>query len=189
MPYHFLPSSRYNRRMYPWESITYCPKCGEKSSAPPNVRFECGSCRFVLFFNPAIGVAGIVVDEAGNILMLRRQRDPHKGKLGIPGGFVDHGEAVDEALRREIQEETGLTIDQLEYLASYPNEYEYAGITYQISDVFYVVRVQSFEKTRKQVGEVEELLIVAPHEVRLDEMAFHSNRLAIQDYLATVAQR
>ena len=170
--------------MYPWEALKHCPSCGQKSDAHPAIRFECASCGFVLFFNPAIGVAGIVVDLSRNILMLRRQRDPHKGKLGIPGGFVDHGEAVDDALRREINEETGLTVDRLEYLASYPNEYEYSGITYQISDVFYVARVESFENTRKQVGEVEELLVVAPNEVRLDEMAFESNRRAMQDYLA-----
>ena len=164
--------------MYPWESIAYCPRCGEKSNAESSVRFECWKCSFVLFFNPAIGVAGIVVDAGGNILMLRRQRAPHKGKLGIPGGFVDHGESVDDALRREVAEETGLTVEHLEYLASYPNEYEYAGITYQISDVFYVARVQSFENKRKQDGEVEELLVVAPNQVRLEEMAFESNRFA-----------
>ena len=172
--------------MHPWEAIAFCPHCGQKSQAAASPRFECPACDFVLFLNPAIGVAGIVVDSNGDILMLRRQRDPHRGKLGIPGGFVDHNEGTDVALRREIEEETGLTTEELQYLASYPNEYEYAGIKYQVCDVFYIVRVESFEKTRKQADEVEELLVVAPNDVRLEEMAFESNRLAIRDYLATL---
>lgn len=121
--------------------------------------------------------------------MLKRQRDPHQSKLGIPGGFVDHGEAVDDALRREIREETGLEIAQseLEYLAAYPNEYTYAGLTYQISDVFYIARAQSFDSIKRQEGEVAELIIIAPSEVNLDDMAFESNRQALRDYLKRIA--
>ena len=172
--------------MHPWQSIKYCPNCSAPNSASPTFKFQCKDCEFVLFFNPAIGVAGIIIDSSGDILMLRRQRDPHKGKLGIPGGFVDYGEAADEGLRREIREETGLKVQRLEFLASYPNVYEYAGITYQICDLFFVGRVDSFQNLTKQDGEIEELLIVRPQEIRLDEMAFRSNRLAIEKYLANL---
>ena len=169
--------------MYPWQTFQFCPQCGTAAQNAPAIRFRCQNCRYVLYFNPAVGVAGIIVDRQGRILMLRRQRDPHQGKLGIPGGFVDHGESVDDGLRREIKEETGLIIDELEYLASYPNQYRYEGITYQICDVFFVGHVDSFKHVQRQAGEVAEVLVVTPNEVRLHDMAFDSNRRALQDYL------
>lgn len=55
-------------------------------------------------------VGGIVHDEAGRLLMIRRANDPSKGKWSIPGGRVEQGESDADAVVRELREETGLEV-------------------------------------------------------------------------------
>ncbi len=57
---------------------------------------------------PLVGVGGVVV-RAGKILLIRRRFDPNKGKWSFPGGLVELGESVRDAVKREVEEETGLT--------------------------------------------------------------------------------
>lgn len=59
---------------------------------------------------PAIGVGGIVFDERGRVLLIRRGRPPAQGAWSIPGGKQQAGETLAEACRREIREETGLSV-------------------------------------------------------------------------------
>lgn len=54
------------------------------------------------------------VERDGRYLMLRRRKEPFRGLWTAPGGKVEPGEAPDEAIRREIREETGLTLQRLE---------------------------------------------------------------------------
>ncbi|MEW5937326.1 MAG: NUDIX hydrolase [Candidatus Thermoplasmatota archaeon] len=57
--------------------------------------------------HPRIAVDGIVVRER-SILMIKRGRPPFQGWYALPGGFVEYGERVEDAVRREVQEETGI---------------------------------------------------------------------------------
>lgn len=50
---------------------------------------------------------GLIIKE-GKILLVKRSNDPYKGFWAIPGGFVEQGETCEEAVAREIKEETGL---------------------------------------------------------------------------------
>ncbi|KKN47416.1 hypothetical protein LCGC14_0663290 [marine sediment metagenome] len=59
---------------------------------------------------PRLGVAVLVEDEFGGLLMGQRGKDPHRGKWVIPGGAVERGEKILDAARREVLEETGLEI-------------------------------------------------------------------------------
>jgi 8-oxo-dGTP diphosphatase len=57
-----------------------------------------------------VGVGAVIIDGR-NVLLVRRGREPLKGKWSIPGGAVELGETRDEALAREVLEETGLTVE------------------------------------------------------------------------------
>jgi len=61
---------------------------------------------------PASPIAGVAatVFSCGNVLLVRRGNEPSYGKWGLPGGVVELGETVEEALTREVKEETGLSV-------------------------------------------------------------------------------
>jgi mutator protein MutT len=59
---------------------------------------------------PIVGVGAIVLSE-GKILLEKRKNEPGKGKWSIPGGVVDLGESPEQAVIREVEEETCLEVD------------------------------------------------------------------------------
>src|SRR5580698_7146145 len=65
--------------------------------------------------HPRVGVGGIVVQN-GHVLLVRRGREPLKGKWSIPGGLVEVGEGLRKAVQREIKEETGIRVEPLEMI-------------------------------------------------------------------------
>ncbi len=58
---------------------------------------------------PLAGVGAVVID-AGRVLLIRRGREPSLGEWSLPGGLVKVGEPLARALRREVEEETGLQV-------------------------------------------------------------------------------
>jgi ADP-ribose pyrophosphatase YjhB (NUDIX family) len=55
-------------------------------------------------------VGAIIKDHTGRLLLIKRGHDPGKGLWSIPGGRIEDGEADEEALVREVREETGLVV-------------------------------------------------------------------------------
>ncbi|MBD3332488.1 NUDIX domain-containing protein [candidate division GN15 bacterium] len=60
---------------------------------------------------PLLTVDTIIQDPSGRVVLIRRKNDPFKDCWALPGGFVEIGETVEEAARRETKEETGLTVE------------------------------------------------------------------------------
>ena len=65
---------------------------------------------------PRVGVAGVVVFEE-RVLLIKRGREPGRGEWNLPGGLVEVGETLREAVAREVEEETGLQVAARELLA------------------------------------------------------------------------
>jgi 8-oxo-dGTP diphosphatase len=59
---------------------------------------------------PQVAVGAVIVED-GALLMVQRARDPGRGLWSIPGGRVEHGEYLSDALAREVKEETNLDIE------------------------------------------------------------------------------
>ncbi len=61
---------------------------------------------------PLVGVAAVIF-KGEEVLLVRRGQEPAKGVWSLPGGLVELGEGLEQALKREVQEETGLTVEVL----------------------------------------------------------------------------
>lgn len=68
---------------------------------------------------PQLTVDCVAVDDRGRVLLIRRGNEPFKGCYALPGGFVDVGETVEDACRRELLEETGVAAEGLSLIGVY----------------------------------------------------------------------
>ena len=68
---------------------------------------------------PLLATDCVIRDDDGRIVLIRRQNDPFKDGYALPGGFVDIGETVEAACRREVLEETGLSVGILKLVGVY----------------------------------------------------------------------
>jgi ADP-ribose pyrophosphatase YjhB (NUDIX family) len=94
------------------EDAGYCPRCGAASAAVEFPRsLRCGECGYAVFFNPKPVGCAIAREPDGRVWLARRGFDPQRGRWSMPGGFVDLGETVEEAIVRELEEELGVAAD------------------------------------------------------------------------------
>jgi len=71
------------------------------------------------FKHPLLTVDAVITIFDGRIIFIRRKNPPYKGSWAFPGGFVEYGETVEEAVIREVKEETGVIIKIQDLLGVY----------------------------------------------------------------------
>ncbi|MDR1443450.1 MAG: NUDIX domain-containing protein [Treponema sp.] len=167
----------------------YCPSC-----ASPEIQFDgshrffCPACGFVYYHNTA-AATGCVIRTGQGILLLIRGEEPAKGKLDLPGGFVDPGEGALEGLRRELREEIGWVPPEqgtnFTLFASFPNVYPYKNITYNTCDMFFALDAPGLTERdlRLEAGEIGGFRFVEGRDIRMEDLAFESTRRALNAYL------
>ena len=161
-----------------------CPWCGHAAEKVGQIPFRCPRCEFANFFGPVAAVGGLIIDDENRLLMVRRANDPGKGKWGLPGGFVDRDETIESALSREVREETGLVVTEYRYLMSKPNSYDYRGMIASVIDLFYECRVDAPELIQLETSELTSHGWFDDPTPNLEEMAFPSNRIAIEYWMS-----
>jgi mutator protein MutT len=163
--------------------LSYCPECGgPRFQSGPFKPWRCPDCGLEFYQNTAAAAGALIRDEQNRLLFIRRAKDPSRGKLGIPGGFVDAHESAEQALIREVMEEVNLEISRWSYLCSCPNSYRYKGLTYETLDFYFVAEVT----TLIGIAACDEALALEwhlPETLDLGELAFPSTVKAVTFYL------
>ncbi len=166
--------------IHPVDVFTYCPRCGASGFRAVSCRsLKCSKCGFLFYINTAAAVAALIFNEEGKLLVTRRGVEPDAGMLDLPGGFVDPGENAEDALRRELNEELGIKVRKLRYLASCPNEYLFSGITIFTTDLAFRVFPVSVEDLHP-ADDIAGYEWVYPEEVCPEEIPATSIRFFIK---------
>ena len=123
-----------------------CPRCGRplrRKRRPTRIEIACPRCRFLIFDYPR-PCAGMVVLKGDTMLLLRRGHTPRRGYLDLPGGFIEPGEGIERSARRELREETGLTVGKVEPLGMWWDDYDLPGFgPFPTMNFYFIARWRS----------------------------------------------
>ena len=98
----------------------FCSHCGEKTQAHPHeFAMVCPSCQYHQYPRVQPCVITIITRGDNEVLLAKNARNP-RPVYGLIAGFVEVGETLEEAVRRETFEEVGIQVKNLQYLASQP---------------------------------------------------------------------
>ena len=141
---------------------------------------HCANCGFTYYQNPRASTAAFIL----NALVARRGKEPAKGTLDLPGGFVDNNENAEQGMVREIREETGLVIDagDVRYMFSIPNVYHYSGMDIHTLDLFFACHVPE-DAEIKAADDAAELMWLPLREVYVERFGLRSIREAVHRFL------
>lgn len=156
------------------DEMEHCPRCGETPTKDAPRSLKCDACGFLLFFNPKPVAAAIPRTDSGEIVLLRRGFNPGQGLWTFPGGFLDLGESVEDAARRETMEEIRVDVEITRLVGVYSKADE------RVMLVVYEGRIQD---TPQATDEAPTVQAFAPDELPWDEMAFWSTTAALRDAL------
>lgn len=94
-----------------WQPLRFCSRCaapiGERL-VHGRMRPACPRCGYVVYINPKVACGALLALE-GRVLLVRRRHEPGRGLWCLPCGFAEADEPPEQAARRELHEETGLT--------------------------------------------------------------------------------
>ena len=126
----------------------------------------------------------LIINEKGELLTGVRANEPAKGTLDLVGGFMDLYETGEEAMCREIKEESGMVVQpsQLHYLFSQPNRYPYSGIMCRTIDLFFEVRIEG-RPTFEGLDDIASLEWIPLQSLNIDEFGLESVREGLHKYL------
>jgi ADP-ribose pyrophosphatase YjhB (NUDIX family) len=138
-------------------------------------RLCCSGCEFVFYLDPKLA-AGVIAEQHGRLVLLRRAIEPAYGTWAFPGGFVDRGEHPAQAAVREAKEEAGVEVrlDGMLGIYSHPPGNPVVVVVYRGTVV---------SGELQALDESLEVGLYPPGELPWPELAFATTRLALADYL------
>ena len=158
------------------EDVRFCPRCASDATVRFPRQIACDACGYVAFYNPKPVAAAIPRDADGNIVLLRRAFDPGAGLWTFPGGFVDLGESVEDAARRETREELDIDVELGGLVGVYSRPED------RVVLVVFAATATAMPRTTEEATEV---VAFTPDAIPWDELAFWSTEQALRDHLAT----
>lgn len=171
---------------HPFLSFVYCPKCGSAHFEINNEKSKrCADCHFVYYFNPSAATVALILNEKKELLVCRRAKEPAKGTLDLPGGFLDSHETAEEGVAREVFEETGLVVTATSYQFSLPNIYLYSGFEVHTLDLFFVCQVDNYTELKAMDDVVDSFFLPLP-DIRPEDFGLTSIRKGLSKFLKEV---
>ncbi|MGI8920751.1 MAG: NUDIX hydrolase [Solirubrobacteraceae bacterium] len=161
------------------DDVRFCPRCASPADVAYPRSIGCPSCGYRAYYNPKPVVSAIPRADDGRIWLLRRP--PHATAPGanrwtFPGGFVDLGESVPDAARRETREELELEIELGELVGVYSRTDE------RVVLIVYAARALGEPQTTAEAVEVQAFAV---DELPWAQLAFWSTELALRDAIAS----
>lgn len=173
--------------MHPLDKFHYCPVCGSNHFEVNNEKSKrCAQCGFIYYFNSCAATVAFIQNSQGDLLVCRRAKEPAKGTLDLPGGFIDMQETGEEGVCREVQEETGLIVTQATYRFSLPNTYLYSDFLVHTLDLFFQCRVKDDEAALQALDDVADTQWVPLSDVKPELFGLDSVRKGVTRFLTEV---
>ncbi len=159
---------------HPSKALKFCPFCGSSRFTWDGIKaHHCQDCNHRLYTNEVGAVIALIQNDKKEFLFTIRKHDPAKGKLDLPGGFIDIGETAEHAVKREIKEELNLDITYLTFYRTFPNTYVFKEFTYFTIDIVFHCRVENFENL--SVGDdVAAYCFKNPKDININEIGLDS---------------
>ena len=127
--------------------------------------------------NP-IPTVDAIIQKSSSILLVKRKKDPYKNQFALPGGFVNEGETIEEAIEREVYEETSLKVHPIDILGVYSDPTRDPR-GHMMTVVFIVLIIRGIATAGDDAKEISWIPIEKINEVKI---AF-DHKLVIRDYL------
>lgn len=158
--------------------MKYCSQCGAQviqriPEGDSRLRYVCEQCNTIHYQNPNI-VAGVLPVWDGKVLLCRRAIEPRLGYWTLPAGFMENGESVEQAARRETVEEACATLEDLHL--------------YMMVDVPYINQVHIFYRADMANGDFApgieslEVKLFDEADIPWSDLAFNTVRRALECY-------
>ncbi len=164
-----------------YDSFSFCYRCGSSLLQRNDDSLICTSCSHVTYPNPSPCNAVFLENDKGEILLVKRGREPRKGTWDAAGGFIKPFEKYEESVKREIMEELSIEIDQIKIFGSYPDHYQFQGIDMATISIFSSARISSSDIL---VGDdVSGYSFFSPDEALELDLSFPSIKVALLDYI------
>jgi 8-oxo-dGTP diphosphatase len=167
-----------------WRPMRYCSRCGAalgQRFAHGRERLACSACGFIVYIDPKVA-CGVLIEQNGRVLLVRRRNQPGRGLWCLPCGFAEADEPPELAARREAREEAGLevTLNGLLGVYHYTDDPRGAGI-------LLVFRASCPEPAAAIAGDDADMIsFFAP--TQLPPISHHTHQRAIEDWISERAR-
>lgn len=131
--------------------LDFCTACAGKLTQIDDTTYRCVNGH-MYWNNPRTAVGVVLWNDRREVLFSKRGIEPRKGTYDLPGGFLEYGESVYDAAKREMHEETGLLISDMSIVATYTVPY-----TENISVCDLIIVAKTWEGTIKPADDSEAL--------------------------------
>lgn len=162
------------------DNYKFCTSCRAALEVTQKMS-SCPNCERQYFFNAKATTAIVCRNTSGSVLLTKRAYDPFKDWWDIPGGFVEKDESLEQAASRELFEETGLKINEFQYIGSIFEDYCYQNEIIPVVAAIFNCHVED-NQTVKVGDDVCDYRFVKLKDIDFTNIAFDNQRKFLKTY-------